>query len=829
MALKKIKLSVAHGAKPIGPLKIFKKLILRSSIENLWEPQGEALKKWHKKREDSDVVVQMNTGGGKTLVGLLIAQSIVNETKGRVLYVCPNNQLVEQSIARSKEISLSPASRYKGQWQNREVFESGEIFCVTNYATVFNGSSIFRNEEIDALIFDDAHVAENVIRGQFTLKISSGHTAFSQILHLFRKHFSNSSQAERFEDISQGKFTSVLFVPMFVLWEHAQELRSILIDTGVEAAKETKFVWEHLKEHLNCCAVVVTGNGVEITPVVFPFSQLNYFQDNVRRVYLTATLPSRASFTRTFGVTDPTIIKPSGKSGDAQRLFVFVSGKDDEEQRDEAKGLVKIRKCCVISPSLPKGQEWVPPSSIYNTDSGQQEIDRFRKSSEPEMLGLVARYDGIDLPGDACKILILDRLPTGENLLNRFIDETIRVETIRISNVATRIVQAIGRIFRSNTDHGIVLLVGPQLQSWVRKPKNRSYLPPLLQKQLLLSVELTKEVKSEELTWPDLMDGVLTGDESWDEMYNEYIDQFETDVSAPTSDWHIGLIVREQEAFEQLWQGYFQQAADTYAALTKESLEHDHRLSAWYRHWRGLALLSANDRQEAFQEFITASNTRSELGRPSETRERVFKAKLPTDISSQAQNLANLYRKKKKRIATFTDQIENDLIYGPDTAKAEEACKLLGVLLGLQSTRPDKTEDTGPDVIWHDPEEERIYGFELKTDKNKDGEYFKKDISQCHDHAEWLKNNFSGKTEVIIVGPIIPVSNKANPFAALQIMDINQLHDLFKRAKSMFDAVEAADKTNLDAVFQSWLNHYGLTWPNCVKSLESRLAVDLKL
>jgi CRISPR/Cas system-associated endonuclease/helicase Cas3 len=52
----------------------------------------------------------MNTGGGKTLVGLLIAQSIVNEIKGRVLYVCPNNQLVEQTIARSHEIGLFPAS-----------------------------------------------------------------------------------------------------------------------------------------------------------------------------------------------------------------------------------------------------------------------------------------------------------------------------------------------------------------------------------------------------------------------------------------------------------------------------------------------------------------------------------------------------------------------------------------------------------------------------------------------------------------------------------------------------------------------------------------------
>ena len=102
------------------------------------------------------------------------------------------------------------------------------------------------------------------------------------------------------------------------------------------------------------------------------------------------------------------------------------------------------------------------------------------------MLGLVARYDGIDLPGDACRVLILDRLPTGENLMDRFIDESIRIETIRMSNTATRVVQAIGRIFRSNTDHGVVLLVGTQLHSWVRTAKNREFLPPLLQRQIML-------------------------------------------------------------------------------------------------------------------------------------------------------------------------------------------------------------------------------------------------------------------------------------------------------------------------------------------------------
>jgi len=540
---------------------------------------------------------------------------------------------------------------------------------------------------------------------------------------------------------------------MFIVWEHAQLLRATLIDNKIPDETETKFVWENLKEHLNHCVIVADGSGIEIAPTVLPLSQLNYFQEEVRRIYLTATLPSRASFTRTFGIDKPTIIQPSGKSGDAQRLFIFVPGEEDEAQRDEALRLVANHKCCVISPTDKKGLEWVPPSKIYDTESGQDEIDRFRKSKEPEMLGLIARYDGIDLPGDSCRVLVLDRLPTGVNLINRFIDESIRVENIRISNIATRVVQAIGRIFRSNTDHGVVLLVGPELQSWLRSPKNRSYLPKLLQQQLLLASELAKQIDAEEITWKDLINGVLVGEENWDNMYNEYINQFEAKISEPSVDWHIELIIKEQKAYEKIWQGQFQQAADLYAELINIANEHDYRLAAWYRHWRGLSLMCAEDRQGALSEFIAAANSRSELGRPSSKREHAFKLSTKENVGFQAFNLARWYRKNKNQITSLIFEVDFNLIYGPDTNKAEKACADLGDLLGLHTLRPDKTKDTGPDVIWEGEGNLKVFGFELKTDKNKDGEYFKKDISQCHDHAQWLSDNYDGETSIMIVGP----------------------------------------------------------------------------
>lgn len=164
MGIKKLKLSVSPGKKTVDPLDIFNnKLTLRGTIKNIWEPQAEALRGWHSIRDRNDTVIQMNTGGGKTLVGLLMAQSLLNELNRRIVYVVANNQLVEQTLARATEIGLSPASRYNYEWNRREEFEAADTFCVTNYTAVFNGFSTFRDRDVAGFVFDDAHVAETSI------------------------------------------------------------------------------------------------------------------------------------------------------------------------------------------------------------------------------------------------------------------------------------------------------------------------------------------------------------------------------------------------------------------------------------------------------------------------------------------------------------------------------------------------------------------------------------------------------------------------------------------------------------------------------------------
>src|SRR5256885_12604452 len=82
---------------PINPSDIFHSLPRADTkYDYLRDVQGEVLKAWHARRNETDVVVKMNTGSGKTLVGLLMLQSLLNEGIGPALYLCPTKQLVEQ-------------------------------------------------------------------------------------------------------------------------------------------------------------------------------------------------------------------------------------------------------------------------------------------------------------------------------------------------------------------------------------------------------------------------------------------------------------------------------------------------------------------------------------------------------------------------------------------------------------------------------------------------------------------------------------------------------------------------------------------------------------
>ncbi len=75
--------------------------------------QGEVLDEWFDhRRHEPDVVIKQNTGGGKTAVGLLIAQSTLNEGIGKAVYLAPDKYLVRR--VHEEAAAWGPGLRQKG-------------------------------------------------------------------------------------------------------------------------------------------------------------------------------------------------------------------------------------------------------------------------------------------------------------------------------------------------------------------------------------------------------------------------------------------------------------------------------------------------------------------------------------------------------------------------------------------------------------------------------------------------------------------------------------------------------------------------------------------
>ena len=202
-------------AKPklINPRDIFNALPKPPGINDLYASQAEVLDVWFDRRTDQDVVVKLHTGGGKTLVALLMAQSVMNETGEPVLYLAPTNQLVEQVLGKSQQYGVSTVRYMKGQPLPIQ-FRDGKSVLVGAYETLFNGRSKFGVRgsgqevvKVSAIVLDDAHVALSSVREAFTLTIAAnGHKKiYTEVADRFRLAFKEVGRSGAFNDIISGK------------------------------------------------------------------------------------------------------------------------------------------------------------------------------------------------------------------------------------------------------------------------------------------------------------------------------------------------------------------------------------------------------------------------------------------------------------------------------------------------------------------------------------------------------------------------------------------------------------------------------------------------
>lgn len=95
------------------PIGIYETLDRQTSkVGPLRKAQQEVLNEWYTKRvNNKDVILKMNTGAGKTIVGLLMLESKRRQQKkddfsGIQVFATNDNNLISQTIEQAKEFGL---------------------------------------------------------------------------------------------------------------------------------------------------------------------------------------------------------------------------------------------------------------------------------------------------------------------------------------------------------------------------------------------------------------------------------------------------------------------------------------------------------------------------------------------------------------------------------------------------------------------------------------------------------------------------------------------------------------------------------------------------
>jgi hypothetical protein len=475
--------------KVTNPIKLFEQLPnLPGTPNDIWRGQNEALTKWDEHRAKNDVLVELNTGAGKTLVGLLIAQSLVNEGLQNVVYVCATVDLVIQTSKEADKIGIAHTLRVDRGYTN-ELFEQGKAFCITTYHALFNGySSIRRRHFPEAIIFDDAHVSEQVLRSCFTLRLNrhSHKQLFEEVVQLFQPHFQEIDKSGEFRNaLGEGRAKVVMATPCGVAERKAQ-LTDIFNRNKAFEDAELKYAFEYLKDKLDRCAVLFGYGTCEITPPFLPSLSIDCLERPIRRIYLSATLNFKSDFIRAYGRLPQEIITPHNDAGNGERLILFGSELTETVDSDSIKQLCNEKKVLIATPNYSQAEDkWgdlVKPSKKENFS---KELNEFRQKKSGAFI-LVQRVDGIDLPHDTCRVMIMDGLPTGSSLLEKFQWEYLKMSNVYASKMANRLAQLFGRINRGRNDYGVFLISDRELSVWLNNDRYNALMPELIQKQLTL-------------------------------------------------------------------------------------------------------------------------------------------------------------------------------------------------------------------------------------------------------------------------------------------------------------------------------------------------------
>lgn len=684
--------------KQIKPRDIFMALTEKDNkYQYPRDVQGEVWKQWFDVRENKDTIIKMNTGSGKTLVALLILQSCLNEGVGPALYVVPDKYLVEQVISQAKALGIKVTDT-----ENDLAYQRKKAILVIGIQKLVNGKSIFglrkeNNYSIGSVVIDDMHACISCIQEQFSITVPRNNILYKSLTELFWDDMNKQAEG-RFSEIinSQNTFDNMM-VPFWSWQEKIAQVYQIL-----SANKENdvvKFKFDLIKDCLKLAHCYISTKEVSIIPNCTPIQKITSFDEAKRRIYMSATLPDDSPFSTVMGVDfdkQMTVISPEKANDIGERLIVVPKLINKDITEIEVRGAIaqkaKNYNVVVLAPSYAIAERWKEQGGMILNSSNISEGIKLINSNRNGLYVFVNRYDGIDLPDDSCRIIVIDGLPNISNMNDKYEQDVVRKSGRIQREQIQRIEQGMGRGVRSSNDYCLVYLLGNQLTDVLYSDDGYKFFSNATKAQFELSEKMCEQIEGQNVeAIMDIGNYLLERNSNWIELCKSVTSSVEYVKTINVSEYAVTI----RKAFNYALYGDYQKAANLINQLANN--EHDLRLKGYYKQMLA-EYTNFFDKNSAQQILKSAKKDNMEILNPIEG---IQFSKFPTDIVNQAQTIIDNINQKHldaNKLILYVDAILGDLRFEEGTSKRfENAIKEVFEIIGFKASQPEREVGKGPD------------------------------------------------------------------------------------------------------------------------------------
>jgi len=768
---------------PDDPEALFRDLRKRT-VPGLLSHQADLLRSYLAAHTQyADIALQLPTGSGKTLVGLLISEWRRRRYGERVVYLCPTRQLVNQVAQQASTKYGIDLHAFTGSRANYDAkasadWQNAEAVGVTTYSSLFNTNPFF--SEPNLIILDDAHSAENYVSAFWSLLIEKSkpehESAFSALIGIVTRLLPNSDKsrlAGDSADATNQQWVEKLPTPVF------QSVVGEIVPLLDEHTQHTnlRYPWKLLRDSLHACHLYVSRRAILIRPLIPPSNTHAPFFGAKQRLYMSATLGAGGDLERVTG-RQPIhkIPVPLGwdKQGIGRRFFLFPKRSlDDADAETFAMESIRLAGRALYLVPDDRLAEKVQAAIAETVACPVFDATQIEASKQPfiqsdKAVAVIAnRYDGIDLVDDDCRLLLAHGLPGGANLQERFFVLRVTAQLLLDDRILTRLVQGFGRCTRSPNDYAAVVVLGENLNSYLFKKERREFFHPEIQAELEFGLEQSKSASTQEML--ENLTHFFKQDADWDAA-DKAIVALRSGLTQHTlaATKELADAVAAELTYQYaLWNADFTAALEQCRTVIGKLTHSDLRgyRALWLYLAGSTAWLAHQANQLPTDEIAKDYFRKAQAAAPvlrwlvSLQADKVAPAAMAAAVEPHLAAMIERLEMVLEDMGTIHDRkydaqessILNAILQNSDGIAFEDGHERLGRFLGYSAG--NSSEDAAPDPWWI-ADDSLCFVFEDHGEGKSDTVFSVRKARQAASHPDWIRNNLTQSSDAEII-PIL--------------------------------------------------------------------------